>query len=161
MGIVLFNKTTKAKELPKFRYNGKFILMPQKTYPIKDYMVNFYKPYERVGVVIQRVIDKEDEIEEEVKKIIEEEEVKEVAEEIKSSVVEETPSVEVFEEESEEDQVTEEVADENTIKKYTEAELDEIKIDEMKKILDDHGVDYSSFPNKRKVYIEAILKAQE
>lgn len=170
MGLELFNKTSRVKELPKYNYNGKFKLGPNMTYPIKDYMIPFYKPFERVGVIVRRSASVAEPVEPEVQKILSEnvveDEKPEVVQDLKETVVEEPSDTvaEVVEEvkvESSTEVPQEETTQESDKKIYTEEELREIKIEDMKVILDGYGVDYKSFPNKRATFVEAILNAQK
>ena len=176
MSFELYNKSNKIKELPKYNYNGKFKLKPQQTYGIKDYMVAFYKPYAKVGVIVRRsVSDDVLDVEPEVKKILEESEKKpEPTPVVESSIEDKT--VEVTAEETEDkDRVSvetvKEVEDINKapevetekedVKKYTEEEIKGMKINDIKSILDDMNIDYSSVPYKKDAYVKALLDAQE
>lgn len=170
MGLELFNKTSRVKELPKYNYNGKIKLGPNGTFPIQDYMRPFYKPFEKIGVIVRRsaVIE---EVEPEVQKILSEsvpetfipEDNKKIEVPIKEenveSLVEESQTPEVNEDKGSTEETIEEKDPERKI--YTEEELKEIKIDDMKVILDGLGVNYKEFPNKRAAFVEAILNAQK
>ena len=51
--LELYNMTSEIKRVPKFRYNGKYILQPFESVDIEDSMAYFFKPYARVGVVVR------------------------------------------------------------------------------------------------------------
>ena len=46
-------------------------------------------------------------------------------------------------------------------RKYTEDEIKEMKINDIKEILDKLGVSYDSIPYKRDAYVKALMDAQE
>lgn len=166
MSLELFNKTNKIKELPKYNYNGKFKLHPNATYPIKDYMEAFYKPFEKVGVVVRRnIVQVVDEVEPEVQKILNEK-VGEAP--TLPALQDEEPTPEPVKEEIPEEVPVEEVADEpvkeepkEKVKKYTEDELKEMKMNEIKSLLEKAGVEVGKITYKKDEYIKALLEAQE
>lgn len=176
MGLELFNKTSRIKELPKYNYNGKFKLGPNGTYPIKDYMIAFYKPYERIGVIIRHSQSAEEIIEKEVKQVLEEvrKEEQSVVEEPVPVVKE--PSPVIIEKENpepvvepapvvEEHKVEEIKADDINVDvvttKYTEDTLNELKMDELKNILIGLGIDPQTIKYRKVEYVQAILDAQK
>ena len=165
MSLELYNKTNKIKELPRYNYNGKFKLKPEGTCAIKDYEEAFYKPFERIGVIVRRTVAQvPNDVEPEVQKILNEkvgeaptlpalQAEEPTPEPVKEEIPEEVPVEEVVEEAPAEDK--------KEVKKYTEDDLKEMKMNDIKKLLEDAGVDLSKVQYKKDAYIEALLKAQE
>lgn len=185
MNLELFNKTNMVKEVPKYNYNGKIRIPSLGTYPIKDYMVSFYKPYAKAGVTV-RAIAQEEEIEEEVKSVIEgsepeipnpelpksedngEDKVNELTsedtvEEIKSEEGNTIPADEVEETTSSDTEETssDEIITEEIKKVYTEVELQELKIADLKELAEGLGLTVEGDLKKKAPYIEAILASQK
>lgn len=183
MGAELYNKTNTVKLLPKFNYKGKFRLYPGKSHAIEDYMVNFYKPFEKIGVTIRHTVNKPV-IEDEVEKVIERvdvipeikkdlnttnsaesvdiEEVVSTESEKREEALREVIEKEAKEHEKEFETPNTDVVDEpaNQIKIYTEEELEGLKISDMKDILNERNVSYAGLPNKRSEYVSLILSTQ-
>ena len=155
MGIELYNKTRKIKEIPKYNYNGKFKLGPGKSYGISDYMVPFYKPFERIGIIIRNNITEvgSDPVEPEVKKVLEE------FNENKGADVKSAPDKK--EDKIQETSSNEKIEGSDKVKKYSNEEIESMNIDEMKAVLDSFGVDYSKFSNRRRNFEDAIKEAQK
>lgn len=167
MNVELYNKTAMVKEVPKYGYNGKIKINPGETHPIKDYMIAFYRPYAKIGVVVRGVLNKEDaetvvtpDVEDvEVNNQITEHVVEEASEshdESDGTVEGNNGTVEVVSESAEE--VIEEEA--VTTVKYLEKDLLELKLDELKKIAKEIGADVDDSVRKKATVIEAILKKQ-
>lgn len=183
MGAELYNKTNTVKLLPKFNYKGKFRLYPGKSHSIEDYMVSFYKPFEKIGVTIRHTIDKSI-IEKEVEKVIENisvtpeikkdlntpnsaesvdiEEVVSAESEEREEALREVIEKEAEEREKEFETPNTDVVEEptNQVKVYTEEELEGLKISDMKGILNSRNVSYAGLPNKRSEYVSLILSTQ-
>lgn len=178
MGAELYNKTNTVKLLPKFNYKGKFKLYPGKPYPIEDYMVSFYRPYEKIGVAIRYAVSKSL-IEAEVEKVIDSintenlnksnsaesvniDEVISTEDEEREEALREVIEKEAEEREKELETPNIDVVDEptNQVKIYSEEELEGLKISDMKNILNTRNVSYSGLPNKRSEYVSLILSTQ-
>ena len=53
MKLELYNTTDRVKTIPRFRYNGKYVLQPHQSVDIESYMTSFFKPYSKVGIVVR------------------------------------------------------------------------------------------------------------
>lgn len=174
MALELYNSTRRIKEVPKFNYTGKLVLKPTEVYGIEDYMYTFYKPYERIGVIIRNSPKQEEvQIEKEVEEVINasvEQDQKEQVEEPKELGVEdrfeggletEQPKSEQVEqvEEVQKDVETVEVREETVSNgKYTKKQLNDMKMEELKEIIDKLGIKAPKY--KKDAYVKAILDAQ-
>lgn len=142
--LELFNKTDRVKVLPKYNYEGQIRLAPSGTYSIEDYMKEFYKPYESIGITLRGSVESV-QTEPEVKKVVESESVSE----------------EIKKEDNTSDTKVEEVEDNKSeVKVYEKSELQDMKIDQMKDILKGRGVNTSKIPYKKAEYIKAIIDSQ-
>lgn len=165
MKVELYNNTDRVKEVPKFNYEGKVRINPEGVYPIQDYMIPFYRPYARIGIII-RACAIQDEIEKEVasqlsaeKSEPEKVEVKKVQEVEEKKEKEEEESVPIQEENSEESkEVTVEEKPQRKI--YTELELQDYRVAELKEISENIGIILEGDIKKKAPYIEAILAKQ-
>lgn len=164
MKLELFNSTNMVKQVPKYNYTGNVRIPAQGVYPIEEYMMAFYRPYARIGVYV-RSAEVQEEVEKEVEKIIptpvdspvkQEEVIPEVPEIQESDKVEE-PIIETQEQSIEEVPTETEVKE--GVKKYTEAELQELRVNELKDLAASMSIDLGDV-KKKAPYIEAILAKQ-
>lgn len=160
MKVELYNNTDRVKEVPKFNYEGKVRINPEGVYPIQDYMIPFYRPYARIGIII-RACAIQDEIEKEVasqlsaeksepEKVQEVEEKKEKEEEV--SVLTQVENLEKTEEVPVEEKPQRKI--------YTELELQDYRVAELKEISENMGIILEGEIKKKAPYIEAILAKQ-
>lgn len=103
--LELYNTTNDVKRIPKYKYNGKYIIPPHGSVRIEDEQAYFFKPYARVGIVIRKPMGQVQEIEpetvEEVVPVVDEPveniEVKDETEDVLGSSENESESVPVEE----------------------------------------------------------------
>lgn len=51
--LELYNMTNDVKRIPKFNYDGKFVIKPHEAVDIQDDQAFFFKPYAKVGIVVR------------------------------------------------------------------------------------------------------------
>lgn len=51
--LELYNTTKDIKRIPKFNYNGKFVIRPHEAVDIPDDQAFFFKPYAKTGIVVR------------------------------------------------------------------------------------------------------------
>lgn len=160
MKVELYNNTDRVKEVPKFNYEGKVRINPEGVYPIQDYMIPFYRPYARIGVII-RACDVQDEIEKEVASQLsaEKSELEKVQEVEEKKEKEEEASVSTQVENIEKKEETP-VEEKPQRKIYTELELQDYRVAELKEISENMGIILEGEIKKKAPYIEAILAKQ-
>lgn len=160
MKVELYNNTDRVKEVPKFNYEGKVRINPEGVYPIQDYMIPFYRPYARIGVII-RAYDVQDEIEKEVASQLsaEKSELEKVQEVEEKKEKEEEASVSTQVENIEKKEETP-VEEKPQRKIYTELELQDYRVAELKEISENMGIILEGEIKKKAPYIEAILAKQ-
>lgn len=151
--LELFNTTNKVRRIPKYRYNGVFILNPKSSVDIEEFAAKFFEPWRRVGVVVRVKTEKV-------------EEISNTDEEISSGeyVSEETDDIldqETLQGESsdKEDEITETKEISNTDEKepeYTPEYLSELSLKELKDIAISLGIELGD-ARKKAVVVEAIL----
>lgn len=103
--LELYNTTNDVKRIPKYKYNGKYIIPPHGSVRIEDEQAYFFKPYARVGIVIRKPMGQvkviEPETVEEVVPVVDEPveniEVKDETEDVLGSSENESESVPVEE----------------------------------------------------------------
>ena len=54
--LELYNTTNDVKRIPKYKYNGKYVIPPHGSVKIDEEQAYFFKPYARVGIVVRRVV---------------------------------------------------------------------------------------------------------
>lgn len=156
MGLELFNKTNRIKDVPKFNYNGRIKLGPGKSYPIRDYMMTFYKPYERIGVIVRNSVSVETtSIEPEVKKVLDIIEDEKKLNKAEDKIIEQVSKL------GESDKETIDAAGnskEEAIQdiELTKETLDEMKMNDLKKIMEEKGIPVPE-KYKKEEYVKAIL----
>lgn len=167
MKLELFNSTNMVKQVPKYNYNGKIRIPAQGVYPIEEYMIAFYRPYARIGVYVRSVEVPED-VEKEVEKIIPTpepvlvvaEEILKQEESIPEVVEPEQPEVAIeTNTEGTSSTLVEGDKEKEEVKKYTEAELQELRVSELKDLAASMGIDLGDV-KKKAPYIEAIIAKQ-
>lgn len=166
MKVELYNNTNRVKEVPKFNYEGKVRILPEGIYPIQDYMIPFYRPFAKVGVIV-RACAIQDEIEKEVADQLSKGDEVEKKTITDKSITQEKSEVdnEGKKEEIIPDEVVKPVENitaqtEESKKIYTESELQDFKVAELKEIAKNLGIELEDDLRKRAPYIEAILAKQ-
>lgn len=139
--LVNFSNTT--HKIPRFNYNGEYILKPGEAVPIEDEQGFFFKPYAVLGIGVRAVVDKEEKEDSEITKGIGEE----TKEEIKEETVEETQEI------PEEKEDKEETKTENL--EYSAEELSGKTMAELRAIISEKGLEGNS--NSRQGLINIIL----
>lgn len=155
MKFELYNTTNKVKTVPKYRYNGVYMLKPYGTVDIEEFTTSFFKPYSKIGVVVRAKIETVESSEAEKsigeeQKADEENETKEVVKEVKVEDVSIKEDISV-ETESEEPVVV--------TTAYSEDELYEKNMKELKEIASSMNLDITD-TRKKDVLVKAILDAQ-
>lgn len=139
--LELYNTTNDVKRIPKYKYNGKFVIPPHGSVRIEDEQAYFFKPYARIGIVVRKlpeevaahspVVQEEVETVEPVEEIVEPDTVEQVVQvghdedagEMEEFVIDdsnvademvEIGSLVLDEEEEVQEEVTEEVTEEET-----------------------------------------------
>lgn len=173
--LELYNTTSDVKRIPKYKYNGKFIIPPHGFVRIEDEQAYFFKPYVRVGIVIRKSVTdtKEKKEEKEIKNTVKEdvketkevkveenpvEEVKEKQEESKEFETKEEKKVEVITDDVNSSPEYSDVA--KPVHTYTEEELQEKNLSQLREIASDLGTDASTIRKKDEIR-KMILKKQE
>ena len=65
--VELYNVSKYIRKIPKYRYNGSYVLQPGESVVIERDKINFFKPYAAIGVVVRNIVPvKEEEVEKEV-----------------------------------------------------------------------------------------------
>lgn len=138
--LVNFSNTT--HKIPRFNYNGEYILKPGEAVPIEDEQGFFFKPYAVLGIGVRAVVDKEEKEDSEITKGIGEE----TKEESVKESVEETP--EIPKEEEKEETKTENL-------EYSAEELSGKTMAELRAIISEKGLEGNS--NSKQGLIDIIL----
>ena len=169
MSLELYNMTKDTKTVPKFRYNGKYVIPSHGTVDINEDTAFFFKPYASIGIVVrQKQIEDStsfESTEEETVEKVEEETVEKVAvEEVKEEEVEET-SEEIIKatesvEEVKTEEIAEEVSSESVDSVYSEEELSTKNYKSLKKIATDLGLETDGV-NKKADLISLIIGSQK
>lgn len=171
MSLELYNMTKDTKTVPKFRYNGKYVIPSHGTVDINEDTAFFFKPYASIGIVVrQKQVEDSTSFEsidvEEVKaEPIEEETLEKVTvEEVKEEEVEDT-SEEIVEatesvEEVKTEEIAEEVSSESVDSVYSEEELSTKNYKSLKKIATDLGLETDGV-NKKADLISLIIGSQK
>lgn len=172
--LELYNMTNEVRRVPKYRYNGEYVLQPKESVEIHEEHAYFFKPYSQIGVVVrvgvnkksnQQVLDinseevttntKESEKpEEQVEKQVEETPIegkddKEITEEITEETTEE-----VIEE------ITEKTTEETTEK--TTEKSDNNTYEEIKNNVDNMSMsELRDTATKMGIYIKGVRKKED
>ena len=148
--VELFNSTNEIRRIPRYRYDGKYVLGPKESVEINSDQAFFFKPYAKIGVLVRNVISENKEPKKEVENVEvvkedkeeKETESKEVnfvevkTENTESGVVNETEKVEEITSEP-----VEAVETPNETTGYTEESLAGKKAVELRTIAESLGID--------------------
>lgn len=66
--VELYNVSKYIRKIPKYRYNGSYVLQPGESVVIERDKINFFKPYAAIGIVVRNIVPvkEEKEVEKEV-----------------------------------------------------------------------------------------------
>ena len=66
--VELCNVSKYIRKIPKYRYNGSYVLKPGESVVIERDKINFFKPYAAIGIVVRNIVPvkEEKEVEKEV-----------------------------------------------------------------------------------------------
>ena len=56
--LELYNMTNEVRRVPKYRYNGEYVLQPKESVEIHEEHAYFFKPYSQIGVVVRVGVNK-------------------------------------------------------------------------------------------------------
>lgn len=56
--VELCNVSKYIRKIPKYRYNGSYILKPGESVVIERDKINFFKPYSAIGIVVRNIVTK-------------------------------------------------------------------------------------------------------
>ena len=56
--VELCNVSKYIRKIPKYRYNGSYILKPGESVVIERDKINFFKPYAAIGIVVRNIVTK-------------------------------------------------------------------------------------------------------
>lgn len=139
--LVNFSNTT--HKIPRFNYNGEYILKPGEAVPIEDEQGFFFKPYAVLGIGVRALVDSEEKEDSEITKGIGEE----IKEESVKESVKETPKI------PKEKEDREETKTENL--EYSAEELSGKTMAELRAIISEKGLEGNS--NSKPGLINIIL----
>ena len=52
--LELYNRSRYTAKVPRYRYNGQYVIKPGESQVIEDDQAPFFRPYSRIGVIIRR-----------------------------------------------------------------------------------------------------------
>lgn len=149
MKLELYNTTDRVKQIPKYRYAGKFTLQPKSAVDIEDFMAEFFAPYAQSGVVVRAKVDAV--VDEKVEEVVKPEKVEE-PDKVEEPVKVEEHTVEEKVETVEETADTEKTKE----KKYTKESLSEMNMNDLRDLASSIGIDTNNI-RKKNTLIDAIL----
>ena len=157
--VELCNVSKYIRKIPKYRYNGSYILKPGESVVIERDKINFFKPYVAIGVVVRNIVTPVKEVEEEVIP----EKPAEVVEEIKEEPVVETAKVtqeETVDREPEKEEVKEEIKEE--VKETPDlSKLEGMNLNQLKEMAKSLGIKEAASMRKKADIRELIRKLYE
>lgn len=161
--VELYNTSKYVRRIPKYRYNGSYILQPGDSVIIDRDKTSFFKPYSSIGVVVRSKVDLE-ELKDE-KDIISQEKI-EKTKEIKKDVEEIKDTVETTVTGKEENVVVESVV-EGTLKddigkdRIDLSKLDSMGLNQLKDMAKSLGIKEAASMRKKADIRELIRKFYE
>lgn len=172
--LELYNTTKDTKRIPKFNYNGKYVIKPHEAVDIQDDQAFFFKPYAKAGIVVRCKRDNTPRVAKEVKVTTSTSSVhggfldvgmmgNTVIETLSSPSYEEpeVPEVEVVENAEEAVEVSEPVEPELVGQKvYTDEELSVLGRDDLRDIAVSMGITEAASMGRKKDIKELILAKQ-
>ena len=154
--LELYNTTNRVRRIPKYRYNGVYILNPKSSVDIEEFAAKFFEPWRKVGVVVRVKAEqvKTKVSEDNASKAVEESnQVENKPDEVKGdNLIESEASEEIAQEF---DKVVETASDDKEME-YTSEYLSELGLKELKEIATSLGLELGD-ARKKAVVIEAIL----
>ena len=158
--LELYNTTNDVKRIPKYKYNGKFVIPSHGSVKIEDEQAYFFKPYAKVGIVIRKLvedsnIEEADSIKDSDDSMEEGTDMEEIAiasdidnESDSESGMEEIFSVVLETEDDKEEEDSNDIYGLETLNKYTEGGLKDMSIGQLREVAKELGVDISGIRKK-------------
>lgn len=166
--VELCNVSKYIRKIPKYRYNGSYVLQPGESVVIERDKINFFKPYAAIGIVVRNIAPVE-EVEKEVisERPLEEEKIVntvEVVEEIKEEPVVETVEVtqeEIVIEEPEKEEVREKIKEETVKETPDLSKLEDMNLNQLKEMAKSLGIKEAASMRKKADIRDLIRKFYE
>lgn len=149
--VELCNVSKYIRKIPKYRYNGSYILKPGESVVIERDKINFFKPYAAIGIVVRNIVTQVEEVE---KEVITEKPV-EVVEEIKEEPVVETDEV------TQEEIVTKEPEKEEVKETPDLSKLEDMNLNQLKEMAKSLGIKEAASMRKKADIRDLIRKFYE
>jgi len=167
--VELCNVSKYIRKIPKYRYNGSYILKPGESVVIERDKINFFKPYAAIGIVVRNIVTQVEEVEKEVipEKPVEDEKVVntvEVVEEIKEEPVVEATEVtqeEIVIKEPEKEEVKEEIKEEIVKETPDLSKLEDMNLNQLKEMAKSIGIKEAASIRKKADIRDLIRKFYE
>lgn len=158
--VELCNVSKYIRKIPKYRYNGSYILKPGESVVIERDKINFFKPYAAIGIVVRNIVTQVEEVE---KGVIPEKPV-EVVEEIKEEPVVETAEVtqeEIVIKEPEKEEVKEDIKEEVVKETPDLSKLEDMNLNQLKEMAKSLGIKEAASIRKKADIRDLIRKFYE